>query len=138
MIGEERDSSLITNDSCPINYGPYSLNIVRSHLPKLIYVDFELKNKTIEFKSRGLIDTGSTVCLLSKELLNPRTIQNLKSTGFTVTGVGGDTQVLGTIVGTVNIGGAKLENVRFDIVQKCYSAFTLHIHLECIQTRNPG
>ena len=45
----------------------------------------------------------------------------MKSTGYTVTGVGGDTQVIGTIVGTVNIGGAKFDGVRFDIVERITS-----------------
>ena len=67
MIGEDRDSSLITDESCPINYGPYSLNIVKSSLPKLIYSDFELTNKSIEFKGRGLIDTGSTVSVFKNK-----------------------------------------------------------------------
>ena len=121
MINEERDPSLITHDSCPISYRPYSVSIVKSSLPKLIYTDFELKNNSVIFKGRGLIDTGSTVCLISKELLSTSVTQSLKATGSTITGVGGDTKVIGTIVGNVNIGGAEFENVRFDVVNRITS-----------------
>ena len=117
MIDEDRDSSLVSDESCPIPYGPYSLNIV-SGLPKLIYTNFELKNDSIDFKGTGLIDTGSTVGLIAKELLDSKVVQSLKSTGNTVIGVGGDASVLGSIVGTVKIGGARFENVRFDVIDK--------------------
>ena len=117
MIDEDRDSSLISDESCPISYGPYSLNIV-SCLPKLIYTNFELTNDSIEFKGTGLIDTGSTVGLIAQELLDSKEVKSLKPTGNTVIGVGGDASVLGTIIGTVNIGGARFENVRFDVIEK--------------------
>ena len=59
---------MVSDESCPIPYGPYSHNIVSS-LPKLIYTNFELKNDSIEFKGTGLIDTGSTVGLIEKSIL---------------------------------------------------------------------
>ena len=117
MIDEDGDSSLVSDEPSPIPYGPYSLNIV-SGLPKLIYTNFELKNDSIDFKGTGLIDTGSTVGLIAKELLDSKVVRSLKSTGNTVTGVGGDASVIGSIVGTVKIGGARFENVRFDVIEK--------------------
>ena len=108
---------MVSDEPCPISYGPYSHNIVSS-LPKLIYTNFELKNDSIEFKGTGLIDTGSTVGLIEKSILNPKVIQNLKSTGHKVTGVGGDASVIGSLIGTVNIGGARFEKVRFDVIEK--------------------
>ena len=117
MIDEDRDSSLVSDEPCPISYGPYSHTIVSS-LPKLIYTNFELKNDSIEFKGTGLIDTGSTVGLIEKSVLDPKVIQSLKSTGYKVTGVGGDASVLGSLIGTVNIGGARFEQVRFDVIDR--------------------
>ena len=73
-------------------YRPHIINIVFSY-PKLIYTSFELKNSSIEFKGTGLNNTGSTVGLIEKSVLDPNVIQNLKSTGSKITGVGSDASV---------------------------------------------
>ena len=73
-------------------YRPNIINIVLSY-PKLIYTSFELKNSSIEFKGTGLNNTGSTVGLIEKSVLDPNVIQNLESTGSKITGVGSDASV---------------------------------------------
>ena len=98
-------------------YRPHNINIVYSY-SKLIYTSLELKNSSIELKGTGLNITGSTVGLIEKSVLNPKVIQNFKLTGYKVTGVGGDTSVLGSLIGTVNIGGARFEQVRFDVIDR--------------------
>ena len=73
------------SDIVMTQYRPYGLNIAKSSLPKLIYSDFELKNKSIECKGGIFFETGTTVWSGSLRR------------------VGGDIQVLGVFTGTHNV-----------------------------------
>ena len=81
-------------------YRPHDINIVYSY-SKLIYTSLELKNSSIEFKGTGLNITGSTVGLIEKSVLDPKVIQNLKSTGSKMTSVGSDASVSEKVRGDV-------------------------------------
>ena len=116
MINENKDISLVNGQKCP----PNPLSLAAASLPPFIQLKFNLqvKNLKLNFSGVGTVDTASTFGLICSSLLDPETLSKIKPLGSRVSGVGGDQKILGTIVGTVRIGGATFSNVRFDVIPK--------------------
>ena len=116
MINENKDISLVSGQKCP----PNPLSLAAASLPPFIQLKFNLQVKDLKlnFSGVGTVDTASTFGLICSSLLDPETLSKIKPSGSRVQGVGGDQRVLGTIVGTVRIGGATFSNIRFDVVPK--------------------
>ena len=107
---------MVSDESCPITHEPKIHTV--APLPPFLFLDFKLQNEMFNFKGVGLADTGSTFGLIEKNQLNKKQLKCLKQLGSKVTGVGGEVKIFGSIVGTVTLGGAKFENVRFDVVDR--------------------
>ena len=116
MTNENKDISLVNDQKCP----PMSLSLAAASLPPFIQLKFNLqvKNLKLDLKGVGTVDTASTYGLICSSLLDDSLLSKIKPIGSRVRGVGGDQRVLGSIVGTVRIGGATFTNVRFDVVTK--------------------
>ena len=85
-------------------------------LPSFMFMKFKLQNNFIDFNGVGLVDTGSNFGLIQKSLLKASDLQRIKPIGTKITGVGGDINVVGSIIGTVTLGDAIFDSVRFDVV----------------------
>ena len=116
MTNENQDISLVNGQKCP----PTSLTSAAASIPPFLQLNFNLQVKSLNlnFDGAGTVDTASTYGLICSSILDDRILSKIKPIGSRVRGVGGDQRVLGTIVGTVRIGGATFSNVRFDVVTK--------------------
>ena len=116
------DKSLISNTPCP---KPTTLTAVSnsaelSKLGALAYVKFKFtsRNDTFKLHSVGLLDSGANVSLVQIDLLPKRVANNLSPLDTSVSGVGGNINILGTITGKVEIGDAEFSNTTFYVVDK--------------------
>ena len=97
----EGDNSLISNTPCP---KPTTLTAVSnsaelSKLGALAYAKFKFtsRNDTFSLNSVGLLDSGANVSLIQIDLLPKRVAKNLNPLDTSVSGVGGNINILGTI-----------------------------------------
>jgi len=118
----EGDKSLISNTPCP---KPTTLTAVSnsaelSKLGALAYAKFKFtsRNDTFSLNSVGLLDSGANVSLIQIDLLPKRVAKNLNPLDTSVSGVGGNINILGTITGKVEIGDAEFPNTTFYVVDK--------------------
>ena len=122
MINEDTDTSLVNGHKCPNGQKCPStpLTLAAESLPPFLQLEFNLQCKNIDLNHKGIgtIDTASTYGLIAKSELNCSDLCKLKPIGSKINGVGGNQKVLGSLLGTVKIGGATFSNIRFDVVDK--------------------
>ena len=122
MINEDKDTSLVNGQKCPNGqkWPDQPLSLAAASLPPFIQLKFNLQCKklNLDYTGIGTVDTASTYGLICSELLDDNILSQIKPTGSQVNGVGGEQRILGSIFGTVCIGGATFPNIRFDVVTR--------------------
>ena len=105
MIGTQ---PIVKNNLCP-NTNPPSLRV---------FSKFRFESASFNLRSAGLLDTGSNVSLIDVNILPKRFATRLQPDSNPVKGIGGVTNVLGTVTGKCYIGDAEFPNVKFQVVEK--------------------
>ena len=118
----EGDKSLISYTPCPkpTTFTAVSNSAKISELASLAYVKFKFtsRNDSFTFNSVGLLDSGANVSLIQADLLPKRIANTLSPLDTSVTGIGGNINILGTVTGKIEIGEAHFANTTICVVDK--------------------
>ena len=123
MIGTQ---PIVKNNLCP-KPKPPSLRA---------FSKFKFESASFNIRSAGLIDTGSNVSLIDVNILPKRFANRLQPDSNPVKGIGGVTNVIGTVTGKCFIGDAEFPNVKFQVVEKLPSSARIIIGTNILLHQN--
>ena len=106
---------MTSSQSCPTSNFAAS-HTARSGQPSLMYAMVHLTTDLFKLSGHALLDTGSNVGLIDVKLLPKTIVDQLTPSTMNVHGVGGVSNVLGQVTGTIRLGQKDFSKITFQIV----------------------
>ena len=94
------------------------VHTARSGHPSLMYAIVHFTTDLFKLSGHALLDTGSNVGLIDVKLLPKTIVDQLTPSTMNVHGVGGVSNVLGQVTGTIRLGQKDFSNLTFQIVNQ--------------------
>ena len=108
----------------PLSSGKSSVNctfsqcfIGSNYIPEFNYIHFIGTSRELQLKSRGLLDTGSTYCLISKSCLSEEILEFMQPTTMSLNGIAcNPIKALGKLTLNISIVGLEVPGIAFFVL----------------------